>query len=101
MTTSWKKVNDSARKAAKERERKEGVSAQVTAAPGLSRFQGPNTFNDKQSQIAERKSGNGRGPGNHSQEAGEQLGPRPTPLTGRAHVGGGSRGKSPNPTPDT
>jgi hypothetical protein len=61
----------------------------------------PNTFNDKQSQIAERKTGNGRGPGNHSHEAVEQLGPRPTPLTGRAHVGGGSRGKSPNPTPDS
>ena len=61
----------------------------------------PNTFIDKQSQIAERKTGNGRGPGNHSNEAGKQLGPRPTPLTGRAHVGGGSRGKSPNPTPDT
>jgi hypothetical protein len=30
----------------------------------------PNTFNDKQSQIAERKTGNGRGPGNHSNEAG-------------------------------
>jgi hypothetical protein len=29
----------------------------------------PDTFNDKQSQIAERKTGNGRGPGNHSQEA--------------------------------
>jgi hypothetical protein len=23
--------------------------------------------------------------------------PRPTPLTGREHVGGGSRGKSPDP----
>jgi len=29
----------------------------------------PNTFIDKQSQIAERKTGNGRGPGNHSREA--------------------------------
>jgi hypothetical protein len=29
----------------------------------------PNTFNDKQSQIAERKTGNGREPGNHSREA--------------------------------
>jgi len=29
----------------------------------------PDTFNDKQSQIAERKTGNGRGPGNHSREA--------------------------------
>jgi len=26
----------------------------------------PDTFNDKQSQIAERKTGNGRGPGNQS-----------------------------------
>ena len=28
------------------------------------------TFNDKQSQIAERKTGDGRGPGDHSREAG-------------------------------
>jgi hypothetical protein len=28
------------------------------------------TFNDKQSQIAERKTGDGRGPGDHSSEAG-------------------------------
>jgi len=28
------------------------------------------TFNDKQSQTAERKSGDGRGPGDHSSEAG-------------------------------
>jgi len=28
----------------------------------------PDTFNDKQSQIAERKTGNGQGPGNHSRE---------------------------------
>jgi hypothetical protein len=27
------------------------------------------TFNDKQSQIAERKTGGGRGPGDHSKEA--------------------------------
>jgi len=27
------------------------------------------TFNDKQSQIAERKTGDGRGPGDHSREA--------------------------------
>ena len=27
-------------------------------------------FNDKQSQIAERKTGDGRGPGDHSSEAG-------------------------------
>ena len=30
----------------------------------------PKTIFDKQSQIAERKTGNGRGPGNHSHEAG-------------------------------
>jgi hypothetical protein len=34
-----------------------------------------------------------------SKEAAQQKGPRPTPLTGREHVGGGSRGKSPEPTP--
>ena len=34
-----------------------------------------------------------------SKEAAQQKGPRPTPLTGREHVGGGSRGKSPNPAP--
>jgi hypothetical protein len=28
------------------------------------------SFNDKQSQIAERKTGDGRGPGDHSSEAG-------------------------------
>ena len=28
------------------------------------------TFNDKQSQTAERKTGDGRGPGDHSSEAG-------------------------------
>jgi hypothetical protein len=28
------------------------------------------TFNDKQSQITERKTGDGRGPGDHSSEAG-------------------------------
>ena len=30
------------------------------------------TFNDKQSQIAERKTGGGRGPGDRSKEAVEQ-----------------------------
>ena len=37
------------------------------------------TFNDKQSQIAERKTGDGRGPGDHSREA--VRGPRPTQST--------------------
>jgi hypothetical protein len=40
-----------------------------------------------------------QGPGDHGKEAAEQKSPRPTPLTGREHVGGGSRGKSPDPTP--
>ena len=44
------------------------------------------TFNDKQSQTAERKTGDGRGPGDHSSEAGEQLSPRPTPLTGQKKI---------------
>jgi len=33
-------------------------------------FREIDTFNDKQSQIAERKTGDGRGPGDHSSEAG-------------------------------
>jgi hypothetical protein len=36
---------------------------------GQSEFERPDTFNDKQSQIAERKTGTRRGPGNHSREA--------------------------------
>ena len=31
---------------------------------------GKDMFNDKQSQVAERKTGDGRGPGDHSREAG-------------------------------
>ena len=56
-------------------------------------------FNDKQSQIAERKTVGEQGPGDHGKEAAEQKSPRLTPLTGREHVGGGNRGKSPDPTP--
>ena len=37
------------------------------------------TFNDKQSQIAERKSGDGRGPGDHSREE------RQIPLMTNSH----------------
>jgi hypothetical protein len=50
---------------------------------------------DKQSQIAERKTRGEYGPGDRSKEAVQQRGPSPTPLTGRAHVGGGSQGKGP------
>ena len=57
------------------------------------------TFNDKQSPVAERNTGGEQGPGDRSKEAAWQIGPRPTPLTGRENVGGGSRGKSPEPTP--
>ena len=40
-----------------------------SAAQGFD-FKETDTFNDKQSQTAERKTGDGRGPGDHSSEAG-------------------------------
>jgi hypothetical protein len=57
------------------------------------RIQEKNPFDDEQSQIAERKTVGEQGPGDHGKEAAEQKGPRP--ITGREHVSGGSRGKSP------
>jgi hypothetical protein len=53
-----------------------------------------NPFNGKQSQIAKRKTVGEQGPGDHGKEAAEQKKPMPTPLTGREHVGGGSRGNN-------
>ena len=53
--------------------------------------------NSHKSQSEKLATGGGRE--TTAEKPDKQRGPRPTPLTGRAHVGGGSRGKSPNPTP--
>ena len=45
-------------------------TTQEEQEPPQERQRGIDTFNDKQSQIAERKTGDGRGPGDHSSEAG-------------------------------
>jgi hypothetical protein len=63
MTTSEKNGNNSAEKAGETLV--EDLSLRNTSGRG----ERPDTFNDKQSQIAERKTGDGRGPGNHSREA--------------------------------
>ena len=42
------------------------------------------------------KTGDGRGPGTAAKKP-HNKSPRPTPLSGREHVGGGTRCKSPSP----
>jgi len=46
-----------------------GGGRETTAVKPDNKRRGVDTFNDKQSQTAERKTGDGRGPGDHSSEA--------------------------------
>ena len=53
--------------------------------------------NSRKAQSEKLATGGGRE--TTAVKPGNKRGPRPAPLTGRAHVGGGSRGKRPSPTP--
>jgi hypothetical protein len=53
--------------------------------------------NSRKSQSEKLATGGGRE--TTAVKPDNKLGPRPAPLTGRAHEGGGSRGKRPSPTP--
>jgi hypothetical protein len=59
------------RRKAEEKEAEEAFRSAAAAPPpaGARAERETDTFNDKQSQIAERKTGDGRGPGDHSREA--------------------------------
>jgi hypothetical protein len=57
------------------------------------------TFHDKQSEIAGRKTGDLQKPGERGKNATERKNPRPTLHARRGHAGGRSWGRSLSPTP--